>query len=503
MNGFTSRVSSRVFPETDPGQTVSIKVGKKALQSATDNSIRKRNWYERYIPLPSRRRIFVEACECGTTDSILFAPERPNVQQSHQRVSATEFIKVSQDACADVVRRDDDFEVSFVGLSVAQQDYIGDNEMLLCSLARKQDHHEVSQSSSTAASSSTGSTSGTAEHLDTSVPGDSITEEGFQKAKLRDGTVPIPPKTKKIDLSDLPTALPIRPGDIPFLHFDPETDGHDSGSEPDTFVPIPGTKRLFIQRRGSLVDGESEGMRDVSVRFTVMEIDKLNEEQLIAIKSLEEVAKSVGKAASSVPYLKFISWLLKFANTVGRSALRKVARPDHVMSSDVSFMLGEPRGVEKGDESYEQREEYGNYLRVSTECYCFSCRGIDFPSDVLASHRRHEKVSNYVILYRTATGASTQNVQLLLHRHGYRARNALLNEKEYFPLTGVSYVVVKVTRGCSPYDMDQRRDMFERHRGRLTQLLKKYTGTLGSMTAEAAADGQAAKDGEKKPTEER
>ncbi|KAI0560910.1 hypothetical protein FGB62_98g033 [Gracilaria domingensis] len=458
MADLKSRISSRIFPPSTPTHTVSIKVRRKALQSAVDNSVRKRDFYYRYVPYHTRRRVLVEASECGTTDSILYAPERPNVGESHQRVTATEFVKVSQDTSSDLVRRDHDFEVSFIGFSVAQQDYIGDNELLLCSLARKSDHHEVSESEpsvTTSSSTATGSSSNDNEAVDQ-----------FQKAKLREGTVPITPKNKRIDLCDLPTALPIRPGDVPFLHFDPETDGHDTGTEPDAFVPIPGSKRLFIQRKGSKLDGESEGMRDVSMRFTVMEIDKLNEEQLIAIKSLEEVAKSVGKAASSVPYLKFISWLLKFANTVGRSALRKVARPDHVMSTDVSFMLAEPKGIKKGDESYEQREEFGNYLRYG---YYFFLSG---PVDAK--------------LY-AQTGASTQNVQLLLHRHGYRARMAAVNEKEYFPLTGVSYTVVKVTRGCSPYDMEQRRDMFDRHRGRLTQLLKKYTGTLESMTAEAAA----------------
>eukprot|EP00178_Gracilaria_changii_P027752 TRINITY_DN912_c0_g2_i1.p4 TRINITY_DN912_c0_g2~~TRINITY_DN912_c0_g2_i1.p4 ORF type:complete len:406 (-),score=59.04 TRINITY_DN912_c0_g2_i1:10286-11503(-) len=385
MADLTSRITSRIFPDPTPSHTVSIKVRRKALQSAVDNSVRKRDLYHRYVPYHRRRRILVEATEDGTTDSILFAPERPNVTESHQRVTPTEFVKVSQDTCADLVRRDHNFEVSFVGFSVAQQDYIGDNELLLCSLARKSDHHQVLESESSTSSSTTTNTASTSNH-------NNFSERQFQKAKLRDGTVPIPPKKKAIDLSDLPTALPIHPGDVPFLHFDPETDGHDTGSEPDAFIPIPGTKRLFIQRRGSLLDGESEGMRDVSMRFTVMEIDKLNEEQLIAIKSLEEVAKSVGKAASSVPYLKFISWLLKFANAVGRSALRKVARPDHVMSTDVNFMLAEPEGVTKGDDTYEQREEYGNYLRVSVDSFCyvrvsttcfpcaFACQG---PSDVL------------------------------------------------------------------------------------------------------------------------
>lgn len=74
-------------------------------------------------------------------------------------------------------------------------------------------------------------------------------------------------------------------------------------------------------------------------------------------------------------------------------------------------------------------------------------------------------------------GASSQNVQLLLKRQGYRAKLALPNEVEYFPLAGVSYVVMKVTRGCAPVS-EERPAMLLRHRKRLVKLLKKYTGSL-------------------------
>ena len=45
-------------------------------------------------------------------------------------------------------------------------------------------------------------------------------------------------------------------------------------------------------------------------------------------------------------------------------------------------------------------------------------------------------------------------------------------------MTGVSYVAVKVTRGCSPINPKQRVEMKERHEKRLVKLLKKYTGKL-------------------------
>ena len=51
------------------------------------------------------------------------------------------------------------------------------------------------------------------------------------------------------------------------------------------------------------------------------------------------MAKSFGKASSSVPNLKIIACLLKFANKLGGSALKNYARPDHVLSTDMCFML--------------------------------------------------------------------------------------------------------------------------------------------------------------------
>lgn len=380
MGDLVKSISSRIFAlDSTPEATVSIKVDRKALKSAVNNSIRKRDWFDRNVPVHTRRRVSVEAAACGTNDSIFFAQERPNVNLSSERVSPTEFVKVNPNEHDDVVRQGDDFEIAIIGMSVSTQDYMGDNELLLCSLARKEDcidhtamlaPDEVSATASTTIDSTSSSEDkdGQEKPLDDT---QNASDESAKKPQLVSVTKPlhtlepeelIVSKEPGVDLSDLPTALPIRPGDIPFLHYDPESDGHGTGSEPDTFVPIPGTKRLFIQRKGSTIDPITDGIRDVVIRFTVMEIDKLSEEQLIAVKSLEEVAKSVGKAASSVPYLKFISWLLKFANTLGRSALKKVSRPDHVLSMDVNFMLA-PDDDEKGRAI--QREEYGNYLRVS------------------------------------------------------------------------------------------------------------------------------------------
>ena len=398
MADMVKHFTTRVFTtETTPSSAVSIKVDNKSLVSALDSGIVKRNFLDRHIPFQPRRRVHVEAAECGTTDSVFFAPERPNVHNSHERVSAAEFIKINPNEHNDVVRLGDDFEMSFIGMSVSSQDFMGDNELLLCSLARKEDciDHDDTRTdiSLSATGSSTVTTSPSVKSSEPIAAPVSTPEKPPQKpvekfpgsppemhtdmpVVLPDGSnegkppppdnarLPVP-KPRTLNLTDLPTSLPIRPGDLPFLHYDPETDGHDNGSEPNTFIPIPGTKRLFVQKRASDMDMQ-EAVRDVVVRFTIMEIDKLSEEQLIAVKSLEEVAKSVGKASNSVPYLKIIAWLLKFANTLGRSALKKVARPDHVLSTDMCFMLAPD---DDPNARAVQREEYGNYLRVGSKIF--------------------------------------------------------------------------------------------------------------------------------------
>lgn len=346
MSDLVRQVSSRIFsPSATPASTVSISVQRKALQSAVGiTGVHKRGLLPRTLPLGERRRVTVEAAEGGTNDSIFFVPERPNVNESHTRVSVTEFIKINPNEHGDVVRAGDDFEISFVGMSVAQQDCLSDTDLLLCSLARKEDCFEY----------------GAYGRKQPFSAGTSSTDERTGKS---DEPERVPTKPHEVDVGDLPAMLPMRPGDLPFLHYDAETDGSDSGSKLDTFVSVPGTKRLFVQRRGASIDKTSTDIRGVAVRFTVMQIDPLDEAQQIAIRSMEEVAKSIRDTANSGRYLKLVSWLVKLANMLGHSAIKKVPKPGQVMSSDLSFMLA-PDDDPKGPTI--QREEYGNYLRVSS-----------------------------------------------------------------------------------------------------------------------------------------
>ena len=404
MADLTHRVASKVFnPKATPASTIVIKASRLALRSSLQKGLKKTNWFERHFLFSLRRWVTVEAAEKGTDDSVFFVPEHPNVDNSHERSLPAQYIKVNPAHHDDVVRRGDDFEISFIGMSVAPMDIVGNNEILLVSLNREENStlemetkpelftHSTSKDSiedsteigkerrdainaqvealgpgkikslTASSANATAGTTGQSSAVTSQVDLANQTETSDAVKQENDMRL----------LNELPNSLTIQLGDIPFLHYDPEIDGHDTGSAPNSFVPIPGSKRVYVQRRAS-----KASHCDVSMRFTVMEIDKLNEEQLIAIKSLDAIGKSVGKASATVPYLKFIAWILKFANFLGRSALKKVAEPDHVLSKDMLFLLADSLDDDKSDPAHDneisrtststmKREEYGNYLRVS------------------------------------------------------------------------------------------------------------------------------------------
>lgn len=69
------------------------------------------------------------------------------------------------------------------------------------------------------------------------------------------------------------------------------------------------------------------------------------------------------------------------------------------------------------------------------------------------------------------TDASSQNVPLLMRRQGYDERMAAAGEKEFFPLSGVSYVVMKVSAGCTPHPRERMRALAMENRVRLEHVL--------------------------------
>lgn len=69
------------------------------------------------------------------------------------------------------------------------------------------------------------------------------------------------------------------------------------------------------------------------------------------------------------------------------------------------------------------------------------------------------------------TDTSSQNVPLLLRREGYSREMAIRGEKELFELSGVSYVVVKVSPGRTTSCRGRKATEINHDRVRLDHLL--------------------------------
>lgn len=72
------------------------------------------------------------------------------------------------------------------------------------------------------------------------------------------------------------------------------------------------------------------------------------------------------------------------------------------------------------------------------------------------------------------TGSSSENMMLMMRRMEF-GRNRRVNEKEFIPLTGVSYVVMKVSRGYYAGADEVKNSVLKKHTERLSRLLRPYS----------------------------
>lgn len=413
---------------------VSIRVHPADLRGAVDNGLRKHfaPMYSRF----SRKTATVEASRDGVKDFIFYSPEGdPNFR----RATPTEFIKSRSDVDnGTLVRRTDDFEITFVGMSVIPQDTIfGGNELLLYSVK-------------------------TSPHGKVDVPDDA------EKIRNSDSVSDLESQLTDVEQPKAPTAeYSLGPDDVPFIHYDPVVDGHDVGTEPNSFVPIPASKALYIRHEGSKAEPPENGLSSINMRFLVLEIDKVSDGTARAVGSVSSLGKMVKASSAAVPYLQPLSMAISAASALGKEGLKNYAKPDHVLTKDVSFLLAEPEeeGENTGHESAscagsstqtrtgrkKRVETYGNFLRYGY--YFFLGKKVDAK------------------LY-AQTGSSSQTVPLLLRRHPYTPEMGLRDEKEFFPLTGISYVVIKVSPGCSRKYGKSLKMMLQDHRNRLDNMLQ-------------------------------
>lgn len=410
---------------------VSIRVHPSDLRGAVDNGLRKQfaTTYGRF----SWKNVTVEAAQDGVKDFVFYSPEGdPNFR----RATPTEFIKTRSDSNDDtLVRRTDDFEITFVGMSVIPQDTIfGGNELLLYSVK-------------------------TSPHGKVDVPDDA------EKIQRNESISDLESELTDVDQPQAPTTgYSLSPDDVPFIHYDPVVDGHDVGTEANSFVSVPASKALYIRHEGSKDKKRENGLSSVNLRFLVLEIDKVSDGTARAVGSVSQLGKMVKSTSTAVPYLQPLSMAISAATALGKEGLKNYSKPDHVLSKDISFLIAEPNEAEdmaNGSTSSAANatrngrrnrvETYGNFLRYGY--YFFLGKKVDAK------------------LY-AQTGASSQTVPLLLRRHPYTPEMGLKDEKEFFPLTGISYVVIKVSPGCSRKYGRSIKMMLQEHRSRLDNMLQ-------------------------------
>lgn len=526
---------------------LSVNVTRKSLTNATGNGLT-RNMLS-LLRLPAR--VSVEATTHDRADSVFYAPfpayfvvsngthghsDHPDIPfASPHRPTATEFLTVNPhtDRVDNLVSYEDDFELSFVGMNVPPQHSSASNpnELLLYSL-RSNVYPDGEDDDYSKVNSPMFNSNSYHPHDSVVSPSMSLKRNSLKSALGI--SVPAPSVAEASILThvsvDSPPGAHLLPTDVAFIHYDPVVDGHNEGSLPDTFLPVPASKAVIRQHRAfttsnhdSQTQEQSEEQRTrptssssaslVTVRFTVMEVDKVTSAQALTLASLSHMSHTsssgyTGPGGIVVPYANLISSAVQVANTIGRRALRKYARSDHVMSKDMEFRLV-PKAVAKAAahgvpvDSEQPGVRYaGTYLRVSIICIvlcCFFTCITVFLLIIASTNMLHfllaSMVSRSVIftcqrdiqygyyfflrdkveakLY-AQTDASSQNVPLLMRRQNYTARMAARGEKEFFPLTGVSYVVMKVSPGCTHVPRDRMRALVSENRVRLEHLLRMH-----------------------------
>eukprot|EP00177_Eucheuma_denticulatum_P003873 GFKZ01007013.1.p1 GENE.GFKZ01007013.1~~GFKZ01007013.1.p1 ORF type:complete len:424 (+),score=52.10 GFKZ01007013.1:297-1568(+) len=362
-------------------ENVSIHVYRSDLRAIHQSGLRLSSCFGSRKALRLRKRVMVESVARNVSETVLYA--RPHASNTHGvALVPTEHIMVplSQND-PHLVRRNQDFEISFIGFSAAPKDLTAwnPNEIFMYSLSPAAQPKETST------------------------------------------TETEPPSSASISTGFTPSSK-----DAVRIHYDPIVDGRNEGTPPNLYTPIPASKSMYMRY------SREKTAYDVNVRFTVMEIDNVTDLQARAIAGIDRVGMYVSNAAAAVPYADLLPRVFALASAAGRSGLKKYSRPDHVVSRDIKFLLSPAEG-EEGE--YDEGVARG----VGQErCY--------------PSHGDYLRYGYYFFLSESCeaklyaqTGSSSQQVPLFMKRKDDISEN----ERSYFPLTDISYVVMKVSPGCS------------------------------------------------------
>jgi len=141
-----------------------------------------------------------------------------------------------------------------------------------------------------------------------------------------------------------------------------------------------------------------------------------------AVKGIDEFGGALNMLDPVAPFIGALTPALSLAGAVSKRALDSYAQPDKVISIDMDFLLADKERVRSKTASPGEYLRYGYYFFLS------------------------EPVEGKL----WASVRTPKNVQLMLRQHSRK-----VGELEYFPLTEVSYLVVRVTE---PTDSGIRRN---------------------------------------------
>lgn len=376
----------------------------------------------------------------------------------------TELIPVNpyQRVVPHLVQASDDFEISFVGMSSPPQDpfSIDGNELLLFSLNNNEeqdeddliinggdgDQNKGAGDDFDEGSSSNITRSDRRHRRSRSSRGSSSRRHRHRRSR------------DSYEESDDDSDLLIKRKDTTVVHYDSNHDGRYVSSTPNCFIPVPASRALYMQRHGRAVRPDSRWFTNqmISVRFSLMEIDKMSSSQTKTLDELNNLTLN-SKTLSSTKSSTVLTSAVSVVNSLGRNEIKKYSQPDSLMQKDIEFLVHDERNDERNKRVIGYSTaflRYGYYFILS------------------------EKVDAQ--LY-AQTDSSSQNVNLLLRRSRLSRAAQIRGEKEFFPLSGVPYVVMKVKPGCSKVPQAKREALVAQSKHRIEQILNT-NNTLGLLS---------------------
>ncbi len=221
-----------------------------------------------------------------------------------------------------------------------------------------------------------------------------------------------------------PTTMAANGQSLPYIHFDFKRDGCARTEQPNTYVPIPASKSYVMGSSQNVVkkaqpkEGKKNApkqsaalKKSVNVQFRILELDEPNEMVRSAVKGIDQLGGIIAGFSSVAPMLGVLSPALGAASSVSKHALDSYASPDKVISIDMDFLLADRSRVQRGTATSGEYLRYGYYFFLS------------------------EPVEGR--LY--ASVKTAKNLQLMLRRLDGSGAG-----RRFFPLTDVSYLVVRV-----------------------------------------------------------